>query len=88
MDDRGSRSVNRGVHLCFILLTLLAHATLFAAQTTANWKADWEITQRAGEKEAKLVVYGPPGADQQKLYTDVFHQAFAKFNEATSRAGI
>jgi len=71
-----------------VLLVLLTHGDLCAAQTPGNWKADWEATQRAAEKEAKLVIYGPPGADQQKLYTDVFHQAFPKFNEATSRAGI
>ncbi len=51
---------------------------LFAAQAPANWKADWEASQRAAEKEAKLVIYGPPGADQQKLYTEVFQQAFPK----------
>jgi ABC-type Fe3+ transport system substrate-binding protein len=49
-----------------------------AAQAPANWKADWDTAQRAAEKEGRLVIYGPTGADQQKLYTEVFHQAFPK----------
>jgi iron(III) transport system substrate-binding protein len=57
---------------------VLIWSDLFAAQTTANWKADWEATQRAAEKEARLVIYGPTGADQQKLYTEVFQQNFPK----------
>jgi len=78
MEDRGSRFVERGLLLCFVLFTLHARPVLFAGQAPANWKADWEATQRAAEKEAKLVIYGPPGADQQKLYTEVFQQAFPK----------
>ena len=60
------------------LIHLLMRSELFAAQAPANWKADWEASQRAAEKESKLVIYGPPGADQQKLYTEVFQQAFPK----------
>ena len=51
---------------------------VFAAQDPANWKADWEATQKAAEKEGRLIIYGPTGIDQQKLYTDVFQQAFPK----------
>jgi len=60
------------------LIVVLASRDIFAAQSPANWKAEWEATQRAAEKEAKLVIYGPPGSDQQKLYTEVFQQAFPK----------
>jgi len=60
------------------LILLLMRGDLFAAQAPANWKADWDAAQRAAEKEAKLGIYGPPGADQQKLYTEVFQQAFPK----------
>ena len=66
------------------LLTLLVSFLVlipngpFAAQATVNWKADWEAAQRAAEKEARLVIYGPTGADQQKLYTEVFQQNFPK----------
>jgi iron(III) transport system substrate-binding protein len=68
-----------GVFLSFLVLcAVLAHGELFAAQAPANWKADWEATQRAAEKEGRLVIYGPTGADQQKLYTEVFQQAFPK----------
>lgn len=49
-----------------------------AAQAPANWKTDWEATQKAAEKEGRLVVFGPPGADQQQLYRDVFEKAFPK----------
>ena len=62
----------------FVSFLVLIHSDLFAAQATANWKADWEATQRAAEKEARLVIYGPPGADQQKLYTEVFQQNFPR----------
>ena len=51
---------------------------VFAAQDPANWKADWEATQKAADKEGRLIIYGPTGIDQQKLYTDVFQQAFPK----------
>jgi len=61
-----------------ILIILLAQAEIFAAQAPANWKADWDATQRAAEKDGRLVIYGPTGADQQKLYTEVFQQAFPK----------
>jgi len=61
-----------------VLLALPTLADLFAAQTPANWKADWKATQRAAEKEVKLVIYGPPGSDQQKLYTEVFQHAFPR----------
>ena len=43
-----------------------------------SWNTDWEATQRTAEKEGRLVIYGPTGSDQQKLYTDVFHQAHPK----------
>src|SRR4029434_5706950 len=61
-----------------VSLLLLARSELFAAQAPVNWKSDWEATQRAAEKEGRLVIYGPPGADQQKLYTEVFQQAFPR----------
>ncbi len=78
MEDRGSRLVKSGRLLCLVFFALPAWADLFAAQAPASWKTDWDATQRAAEKEAKLVIYGPPGADQQKLYTEVFQQAFPK----------
>lgn len=64
--------------LCTLAVALLAATELFAAQPPANWKADWEATQRAAEKEGKLGIFGPTGADQQRLYTEVFQQAFPK----------
>jgi len=74
MEDRASRLVECGLLLCLVLFALNARTVLFAAQAPTNWEA----TQRAAEKEAKLVIYGPPGADQQKLYTEIFQQAFPK----------
>ena len=78
MENRGGQLAKRGVASWLGLCALLAQTALFAAQAPANWKADWEASQRAAEKEAKLVIYGPPGADQQRLYTEVFQQAFPK----------
>jgi hypothetical protein len=68
----------RGFLTLFALFALLASDELFAAQTPPNWKSDWEATQKAAEKEGRLVIYGPTGVDQQKLYTEVFQQAFPK----------
>jgi ABC-type Fe3+ transport system substrate-binding protein len=69
----------RLITLIFLALPLLLiRGDPFAAQTPANWKADWDATQRAAEKDGRLVIYGPPGADQQKLYTEIFQQAFPK----------
>jgi iron(III) transport system substrate-binding protein len=48
-----------------------------AAQPT-NWKADWEATVRAAEKEGQLVIYGPRGRDQEILYSEIFPKAFPK----------
>jgi len=62
----------------FALFAVLAGGELFATQTPVNWKSDWEAMQKAAEKEGRLVIYGPTGVDQQKLYTEVFQQAFPK----------
>src|SRR6266508_5109300 len=61
-----------------LLISLLVLIRGVAAQTPANWKVDWEATQRAAEKEGRLVIYGPTGANQQKLYTEVFNQTFPR----------
>ncbi|HEY2917488.1 MAG TPA: extracellular solute-binding protein [Candidatus Binatia bacterium] len=72
------QTIRGGFLTLFVLCSTFACGELFAAQAAANWKADWEATQRAAEKEGRLVIYGPTGADQQKLYTEVFQQAFPK----------
>jgi len=62
-----------------IVVSLFApHFALYAAQPRPDWKTEWETTQRAAQKEGRLVVYGPPGVDQQKLYTEIFQQTFPK----------
>ena len=66
------------VLLVVALLEALLDGAVLAGQAPANWKTDWEATQRAAEKEGKLGIFGPAGADQQKLYTEVFQQAFPK----------
>jgi hypothetical protein len=73
-----SQTFRGGFLAFFALFSIFARSELFAGQATANWKTDWEATQRAAEKEGRLVIYGPTGADQQKLYTEVFQQAFPK----------
>src|SRR6516162_7217769 len=68
--------------ICGLILLMLAalnpHTEAFAAQVQVNWKADLEATRKAAEKEGRLVIYGPKGIDQQRLYTDVFQQTFPK----------
>ena len=73
-----SRRAGFSTFFAIVILLLQWEPVLHAAQTATNWKADWEATQRAAEKEARLVIYGPPGADQQKLYTEVFQQNFPR----------
>lgn len=51
--------------------------TGFAAQPP-SWKADWETTIKAAEKEGQLVIYGPRGRDQEMLYSEIFAKAFPK----------
>ena len=73
------RQTNRGGFLTlFVLCSIFARGELFAAQAAANWQADWDAMQRAAEKESRLVIYGPTGADQQKLYSEIFQQTFPK----------
>jgi iron(III) transport system substrate-binding protein len=69
--------------ICGLIVLMLAalnpfRAEAFAAQAQLNWKTDWESTQKAAEKEGRLIIYGPTGIDQQRLYTDVFQQSFPK----------
>ena len=62
-----------------IVVSLFApNFALYAAQPRPDWKTEWETTQRAAQKEGRLVVYGPPGVDQQRLYTEIFQQTFPK----------
>src|SRR5262245_19867025 len=77
MEDRAWRSGKTST-LCLLFFALFFHNSALAAPAPTNSKTDWEATQRAAEKKAKLVIYGPPGADQQKLYTEVFQQSFPK----------
>jgi iron(III) transport system substrate-binding protein len=65
----------------FIMVMLVALdpcTEAFAARVQIDWKADWEATRKAAEKEGRLIIYGPTGIDQQRLYTDVFQQTFQK----------
>jgi iron(III) transport system substrate-binding protein len=65
----------------FIMVMLVALdpcTEAFAARVQIDWKADWEATRKAAEKEGRLIIYGPTGIDQQRLYTDVFQQTFPK----------
>jgi hypothetical protein len=81
------QNLRHGFLWVLVLCAVFGRGEFFAAQTSTNWKADWETTQRAAEKEGRLVIYGPTGADQQKLYTEVFQQASLKSKSTTRRAG-
>jgi iron(III) transport system substrate-binding protein len=65
-----------GLFLFSFLFLLVAH--LWAGQDRPNWKAEWEATLKAAEREGRVVIYGPTGRGQQMLYTDVFQKAFPK----------
>jgi iron(III) transport system substrate-binding protein len=66
------------VFIAIVVSLFAPHFALHAAQPRPDWKTEWETTQRAAQKEGRLVVYGPPGVDQQKLYTEIFQQTFPK----------
>ena len=75
------RNTGRIFFYAFIAIVVSLFApdfALHAAQPRPDWKPEWETTQRAAQKEGRLVVYGPPGVDQQKLYTEIFQQTFPK----------
>ena len=75
------RNTGRIFFYVFIAIVVSLFApdfALYAAQPRPDWKTEWETTQRAAQKEGRLVVYGPPGVDQQKLYTEIFQQTFPK----------
>ena len=75
------RNTSRIFFYAFIAIVASLFApdfALHAAQPRPDWKPEWETTQRAAQKEGRLVVYGPPGVDQQKLYTEIFQQTFPK----------
>jgi len=48
------------------------------AGQAANWKADWDATVRAAEKEGQLVIYSPRGREQEMLYSEIFPKSFPK----------
>src|SRR5262245_39683988 len=60
------------------LLVIMGFADSALAVQSANWKADWDATVRAAEKEGQLIIYGPRGQDQETLYSQVFAKAFPK----------
>jgi iron(III) transport system substrate-binding protein len=69
------KTLRRFLAILLVPLVLFVYGDVAAAQTATNWKADWELTRKAAEKEGRLVIYGPTGSDQQKLYTEIFQQA-------------
>jgi len=71
--------MSSAVFLFLLFPLLFSNVEAWAAgQARTNWKADWDASLKAAEKESRLVIYGPTGRDQQTLYTDVFHKAFPK----------
>ena len=61
-----------------VILSYVCSATITFAGQAPNWKADWDATVRAAEKEGPLVIYGPRGRDQEILYSEIFPKAFPK----------
>jgi len=68
----------RACPLFFMLIWFMLLVARSLAAQAANWKADWDQTVKAAEKEGQLVIYGPPGPDQGTLYSEIFPKAFPK----------
>jgi iron(III) transport system substrate-binding protein len=64
--------------IAILLFSYLCSVVPSIAGQAANWKADWDATVRAAEKEGQLVIYGPRGRDQEILYSEMFVKAFPK----------
>lgn len=64
---RGTASLT----LAVLLMTLLAQSA------AAQWRAEWDKSIAAAEKEGQVTVYGPPGTTYQNAI-GAFHEAFPK----------
>jgi iron(III) transport system substrate-binding protein len=58
------------------LLIFFCHGSLSFAQSTPDWKVEWEKVQAAAKKEGKVVVWGPPGAEARKALSEGFQKSF------------
>ena len=72
------RSLIWNIAKATVILSYLCSAAISFAGQAPNWKADWDATVRAAEKEGQLVIYGPRGRDQEMLYSEIFPKAFPK----------
>lgn len=57
----------------FFLMAVLASQALAAS---SSGKAEWDRVVDAAKKEAKVVVFGPPGANARKALAESFQKAF------------
>lgn len=73
-----NRSSSWSFAKAIVILSYVCSATTTFAGQASNWKADWDATVRAAEKEGPLVIYGPRGRDQEMLYSEIFPKAFPK----------
>ena len=74
-----NRSSSWSFAKAIVILSCVCSATTTFAGQASNWKADWDATVRAAEKEGPLVIYGPRGRDQEMLYSEIFPKAFPRF---------
>ena len=77
------RSVTRCVRLLATSLLMVALCGVSAATAASGTqeipdgsRADWEAIVTAAKKEGKVVVYGVPGVDVEKLFKEHFEFAF------------
>lgn len=59
-----------------ILLFFLVFLSVAEAQTTADWKQQWDKALGEAKKEGKVVVFGPPGESIRDAMTQGFKRAF------------
>jgi iron(III) transport system substrate-binding protein len=66
--------------ISLLIVGLWTVSTAAAASSTKEipdaWRAEWEATVAAAKKEGKVVVYGVPGVDVDKLFKEHFEVAF------------
>ena len=59
-----------------IAFLFVSSAGAFGASVPAAGDADWNKTVAAARKEAKVVIFGPPGADVRDAYTVGFQKKY------------
>ena len=76
--DSRMTSCARVSSMCFLIVALWACSTAAATpkEISDTSRAEWEASVAAAKKEGKVVVYGIPGVDLDKLFKEHFEVTF------------